>query len=527
MSTGWARATKIMATVALAATSALAIGCGPAPGYEPEPRMPVAYAPVGDTSVEGYPEPISSEELQARADAQAAGQPQSGAPNAENVQAASGDIVVGDDPTTYSDTDPSALTEFKPALEGHGQWVDDPTYGTVWVPSQAEVGSDFVPYSTAGHWTYSDDTNYVWVSDYSWGWAPFHYGRWVNVGHHGWVWIPGRTYAGAWVDWRYGDGYDYVGWAPMGPSWYWYNGYAIGWGWGWSPYYSYCHRDYLYNPYVGRHVIYGNDPRAHEFESHTRPYVAAAPGVGGVGAAGGGRVAATPTVGGGGRIAATPTVAHAGPPPSRLGISPKLVAAPPSENAGLARARALSTPATAVAQGAAPPSSSARRRIDDNAVASPSPRPSLDNRGPVMNNRFDPAARSAQVQGVQPSAPRAMSASPRSFNSSPTNPVATAPSYRAAPGAAQSVPSYRGSPSAQSAPAYRPAPSYRPAPGISQSTPSYRAAPSFSSPAQSYHPSAPSVRSAPSYSAPPHVSAPASHPSAPRSSGGSRGGGHR
>ena len=502
MRTGWERATKIMAVVALAATSALAIGCGPAPGYEPEPRFPVGYAPVGDTSVEQTPEPISSEDLQARVNARAAA-----APNAENVQAAPGDIALGADPTQYSDTDPSALTEFKPALDGHGQWVDDSTYGTVWVPSEAEVGTDFVPYTTAGHWTYADDTNYVWVSDYSWGWAPFHYGRWAHVGHHGWVWIPGRTYAGAWVDWRYGSGYDYVGWAPLGPSWYWSNGYAVGWGWGYSPYYSYCQRDYLYDPYVGRHAIYGNDPRAREHESRTRPYVASAPSVGGGGGGGGGggRVAATPTVGaGGGRIAATPTV---GPRPSELGVSPKMVVAPPSNNAGLARAQAFASPATAVAHGAAPPATApVRRRLDHDAVvASPSPRPSFDNRSPVTNNRVDSVARSPQVQGVQPSSPR---------------PAATVPSYRPSPSAqAQSVPQYRSTP----VPSYRPSPS----PGISQSAPTYRAAPSFSQPAQSYHPStpAPSMRSAPSYSAP-HVSAPASRPSAPASRGSSRGG-HR
>ncbi|MDB5215185.1 MAG: putative prolin-rich transrane protein [Myxococcaceae bacterium] len=519
MRTGWERATKIMAVVALAATSALAIGCGPAPGYEPEPRVPVGYTPVGDTSVEQYPEPVSSEELQARVNAQQ--DPNS----AENVQAAPGDIVVGADPTQYSDTDPSALTEFKPALDGHGQWVDDSTYGTVWVPSEAEVGTDFVPYSTAGHWTYADDTNYVWVSDYSWGWAPFHYGRWAHVGHHGWVWIPGRTYAGAWVDWRYGPGYDYVGWAPLGPSWYWSNGYAVGWGWGYSPYYTYCHRDYLYDPYVGRHSVYGNDPRAREHESHTRPYVAAAPAV-----AGGGRVAATPTVGpGGGRIAATPTV---GPRPSEIGVAPKMVVAPPRDNAGLARAQAFASPVTAVAHGAAPPATSpVRRRIDhDNVIASPSARPSFDNRSPAMNNRVDSIARSPQVQGVQPSGPRPSSApsafdnraaTPRAFSSS-SNPAATAPSYRPAPSTqAQAMPQYRSTP----VPSYRPSPS----PGISQSAPSYRAAPSFSQPAQSYHPapSAPAMRSAPTYSAP-HVSAPApaARPSAPRSTGSVRSG-HR
>jgi len=79
-------------------------------------------------------------------------------------------------------------------LDPYGNWVEDATYGTAWVPSPTVVGDDFTPYQTAGHWAYDDD--YVWVSEYSWGWAPFHYGRWVYVGGVGWEWIPGRTYAG-------------------------------------------------------------------------------------------------------------------------------------------------------------------------------------------------------------------------------------------------------------------------------------------------------------------------------------------
>ena len=95
-------------------------------------------------------------------------------------------IAIGVDETEYSDTDPSALTEFKPTLENHGAWVDDAADGTVWVPAKEEVGADFQPYVSAGHWTYSDETDYVWVSDYSWGWAPFHYGRWVYLPAQGW-----------------------------------------------------------------------------------------------------------------------------------------------------------------------------------------------------------------------------------------------------------------------------------------------------------------------------------------------------
>src|SRR5580698_9616424 len=34
----------------------------------------------------------------------------------------------------YDDQDPTALQDFHPALDSHGTWTDDPTYGTVWVP---------------------------------------------------------------------------------------------------------------------------------------------------------------------------------------------------------------------------------------------------------------------------------------------------------------------------------------------------------------------------------------------------------
>ena len=508
MSTAWTKATKILATTALAAFGALSIGCGPAPGYEESapPRVPVGY-----TSVNG-PEPATSEELAARAQAAQQAQLEGNDPQAAASQPGNGDIVVGADNTEYTDTDPSALNEFKPALDGHGQWVDDSTYGTVWVPNESEVGTDFVPYTTAGHWTYADDTNYVWVSDYSWGWAPFHYGRWAHVGPRGWVWIPGRTYAGAWVTWRYGAGYDYVGWAPAGPEWYWYNGYAVGWGWGWSPYYSYCHHDHFYDRRIGGYIV-----RGHDYESHTRPYVGGSSGPGGPG----GRVAANPTVGGsagaGGRVAATPTVGSprtaamarvAGPSPAEMGIQKSSIVAPPSDNTGLARAHALATPATAVAHGAAPPATAIRRRVDHNdaIVSAPGAHGAggVDGRSPVAS-RFEPAARSPQVQGVSPAPYRAPSATSSSAAAS-----------RSFAGNGASAPAYRSSPSVASSPSYRSAPSF--------SAPSYRSAPSQSS-AQS----SPSFHSAPSvsHSSPPpapHVSAPSAPRPSSRSSGGSRGG---
>src|SRR5674476_1563111 len=63
---------------------------------------------------------------------------------------------------------------FYDQLSPYGQWVNHSNYGYVWIP---DVGSDFVPYSTDGHWV-STNYGWTWASDYDWGWAPFHYGRW-------------------------------------------------------------------------------------------------------------------------------------------------------------------------------------------------------------------------------------------------------------------------------------------------------------------------------------------------------------
>jgi uncharacterized membrane protein YgcG len=117
----------------------------------------------------------------------------------------------GDDVTTFDET-----------LSPYGQWVDTgegPNDGRAWRPDPDVVGEDFQPYATGGHWVYSD-WGWTWESDYPWGWAPFHYGRWALTPSWGWVWYPGAVWAPAWVDWRFGGGY--IGWAPLPPV-----GYAV------------------------------------------------------------------------------------------------------------------------------------------------------------------------------------------------------------------------------------------------------------------------------------------------------------
>lgn len=99
-------------------------------------------------------------------------------------------------------------------LAPYGQWIQYPQYGSVWMPN---VDPGFQPYATAGHWVMTDYGN-TWVSDYPWGWAAFHYGRWIyDPAYGGWLWVPGSDWAPAWVTWRSGGGY--YGWAPLAPGW--------------------------------------------------------------------------------------------------------------------------------------------------------------------------------------------------------------------------------------------------------------------------------------------------------------------
>jgi hypothetical protein len=101
---------------------------------------------------------------------------------------------------------------FYDQLSPYGEWVNYPNWGYVWIP---DAGADFIPYSTQGHWILTDD-GWTWMSDYSWGWAPFHYGRWDYDQYYGWFWVPGNEWGPAWVSWRRADGY--YGWAPMEPG---------------------------------------------------------------------------------------------------------------------------------------------------------------------------------------------------------------------------------------------------------------------------------------------------------------------
>jgi hypothetical protein len=107
--------------------------------------------------------------------------------------------------------EPVTINAFYEALSPYGQWMYDKTHGYVWTPSDKK----FRPYYSNGYWVMTEHGS-AWVSNYPWGWAPFHYGRWVHDSYYRWVWVPGTTWAPAWVVWRTSG--EHVGWSPITPG---------------------------------------------------------------------------------------------------------------------------------------------------------------------------------------------------------------------------------------------------------------------------------------------------------------------
>src|SRR3954468_13074702 len=96
-------------------------------------------------------------------------------------------------------------------LSDGGSWIEVGDYGYCWQPTVAVSNTSWRPYSD-GYWAYTD-LGWTWISYEDFGWATYHYGRWIRLRGRGWVWVPGREWGPAWVSWRTGG--DYVGWAPL------------------------------------------------------------------------------------------------------------------------------------------------------------------------------------------------------------------------------------------------------------------------------------------------------------------------
>jgi hypothetical protein len=72
-------------------------------------------------------------------------------------------------------------------LDASGTWLPGTEYGAIWFPNNVPAG--WAPYHY-GHWVNHAPWGWVWVEDEPWGYAPFHYGRWVSFAGR-WGWVPG------------------------------------------------------------------------------------------------------------------------------------------------------------------------------------------------------------------------------------------------------------------------------------------------------------------------------------------------
>jgi hypothetical protein len=110
---------------------------------------------------------------------------------------------------------PMALPDyslFYDRLEPYGRWFEVNGYGYCWRPTITVAG--WRPY-VDGCWVWSS-YGWAWQTNEPFGWATYHYGRWVNLARYGWIWVPGSDWAPAWVAWR--QSRDCVGWAPLPPE---------------------------------------------------------------------------------------------------------------------------------------------------------------------------------------------------------------------------------------------------------------------------------------------------------------------
>jgi hypothetical protein len=124
-------------------------------------------------------------------------------------------VAPAPEPAPYEPPPPDVVTVYHGDLDPYGHWVDVAPYGACWIPNFAPVG--WAPY-TVGRWVYSD-VGWTWVSadeEANWGPVVYHYGSWYDAPGVGWCWVPGVTWAPAWVAWREGGGY--MCWAPLPPQ---------------------------------------------------------------------------------------------------------------------------------------------------------------------------------------------------------------------------------------------------------------------------------------------------------------------
>jgi len=152
--------------------------------------------------------------------------------------------------------DTVSIDLFYQELSPYGQWTPHVEFGYIWQPY--EVGPEWKPY-TDGRWAWSDQ-GWIWISYEPWGWATYHYGRWVFDDYQGWIWIPGTTWAPAWVSWHQSP--EYIGWSPLPPD----RGFFIEIGFVFNSFKTNYYKPYHYKHHHKKHRYY------HEYYQNPHNY---------------------------------------------------------------------------------------------------------------------------------------------------------------------------------------------------------------------------------------------------------------
>ena len=119
-------------------------------------------------------------------------------------------------------------------LARFGAWGLAPDGAFLWTP--AKLPKDWQPYQQ-GAWSWNSPWGWTWIDDQPWGFAPFHYGRWLSVKGR-WGWTPGQwgaarpVYAPALVGWFGGPALTVgdapaVGWVALAPDEAMFPAYAV------------------------------------------------------------------------------------------------------------------------------------------------------------------------------------------------------------------------------------------------------------------------------------------------------------
>ena len=147
------------------------------------------------------------------------------------VKDAFGDAVLAADQADDKLAAANASAQVPPEMTGaadlarFGAWSMAPDGAHLWIPAKLPAG--WQPYRQ-GAWSWNSPWGWTWIDDQPWGFAPFHYGRWLPVKGR-WAWTPGRwgaarpVYAPALVGWLGGpaltvDDAPAVGWVALAPD---------------------------------------------------------------------------------------------------------------------------------------------------------------------------------------------------------------------------------------------------------------------------------------------------------------------